>query len=173
MRAYVYKPRPTQAQAAALTTALETCHLYNRALAEREELNVRGMVKNHPLAKHIGDAGWYAFRRILGDKAASAGRVAVAVDAAGTSQGCGGCGSRAPKQPSDRWHPCPFCGREPDRDHNAALNIKTRGGTAFGGPTAPAAALNREPHALQGWECQSSNISPPHLHHVAIEMYRC
>jgi putative transposase len=113
-----------------------------------EDLTVRGMVRNHPLAKHIGDAGWYSFRQILGDKAASAGRVLVAVNPAGTSQACSSCGARVPKQLSDRWPSWPCCGCALDRDHNAALHSKTRGGTAFGAPIALAAALNREPHTL-------------------------
>lgn len=110
-----------------------------------EELDIRGMLRNHALAKHIQDAGWGQFRRILSDKAASAGRVVVAVSPAGTSQECSDCGSRVPKKLSNRWHSCPYCGCELDRDHNAARNIKTRGGTAFGEPSALAAALNREP----------------------------
>jgi putative transposase len=113
-----------------------------------ENLNIRGMLRNHALAKHIQDAGWGQFRQILSDKAASAGRVVVAVNPAGTSQACSACGSHVPKKLSDRWHSCPYCGRALDRDHNAALNIKTRGDTAFGEPTALAAALNREPHTL-------------------------
>lgn len=114
-----------------------------------EDLNIRGMLRNHALAKHIQDAGWGQFRQILSDKAVSAGRVVVAVNPAGTSQACSACGSRVPKKLSVRWHTCPYCGCEMERDHNAAVNILMRGGdTAFGEPTALAAALNREPHTL-------------------------
>jgi hypothetical protein len=42
-----------------------------------EKLNIRGMVRNHPLAKSISDAGWGLFLSILLAKAASAGRVVV------------------------------------------------------------------------------------------------
>jgi len=113
-----------------------------------EDLNIRGMLRNHALAKHIQDAGWGQFRQILSQKAESAAKTVIAVNPAGTSQACSACGSRVPKKLSDRWHSCPFCGCEMDRDKNAALNIKTRGDTAFGEPTALAAALNREPHTL-------------------------
>ncbi|GIV90726.1 MAG: transposase [Chloroflexus sp.] len=53
-----------------------------------EKLNIRGMVRNHPLATSIHDAGWGIFLNILLAKAASAGRVVVAVNPAGTSQVC-------------------------------------------------------------------------------------
>jgi putative transposase len=53
-----------------------------------EQLNIRGMVRNHALAKSISDAGWGLFLNILIAKAASAGRVVVEVNPAGTSQAC-------------------------------------------------------------------------------------
>lgn len=111
-----------------------------------EDLNIRGMLRNHILAKHIADAGWYQFRTGLSEKAASAARVVVAVNPAGTSQRCSRCAGHVPKSLADRWHSCPYCRCELDRDHNAALNIWQGGGTALGEPTALAAAMNREPH---------------------------
>jgi len=114
-----------------------------------EGLNISGMLRNHALAKHIQDTGWGQFRTILSQKAESAAKTVIAVNPAGTSQACSACGSRVPKKLSDRWHSCPYCGCELDRDHNAARNILMRGGdTAFGEPIALAAALNREPHTL-------------------------
>nr|WP_287129061.1 zinc ribbon domain-containing protein [Candidatus Cyanaurora vandensis] len=50
----------------------------------------------------------------------------IAVNPNGTSQACSGCGTHLPKTLADRWHSCPNCGLELDRDHNAALNIKHR-----------------------------------------------
>jgi putative transposase len=47
-----------------------------------EDLNVRGMVKNHHLAKSISDAGWSQFILILTSKAESAGRVVIKVNPA-------------------------------------------------------------------------------------------
>ena len=113
-----------------------------------EDLNIRGMLKNHALAKHIQVAGWGLFRQVLTDKAANAGRYVVAVNPAGTSQQCSECGNVVPKRLACRWHSCPYCGCEMDRDHNAASNILTRGGTAFGEPLPLGVALNREPHRL-------------------------
>lgn len=88
-----------------------------------EKLNVRGMVRNHCLAKSISDASWSQFRTVLTQKAESAGREVVAVNPAHTSQDCHACGYRAKKKLSERWHLCPMCGASLDRDTNAAINI--------------------------------------------------
>ncbi len=85
------------------------------------------MLRNHRLAKSIGDAGWAAFLSILAYKAACAGREVIAVNPAFTSQMCSGCGVLVQKGLSVRWHDCPECGASLHRDHNAALNILTRG----------------------------------------------
>jgi putative transposase len=98
-----------------------------------EKLNIRGMVRNHPLAQAISDAGWGLFLSILRAKAASAGRVVVEVNPAGTSQTCSGCGAHVPKALKDRWHSCPYCEVSLHRDHNAALRVlQVGGGTAVG-----------------------------------------
>lgn len=94
-----------------------------------EKLNVKGMVKNHCLAKSISDASWSMFREVLTVKAESAGREVVAVDPAYTSQDCSVCGHRAKKNLSERWHFCPICSASLDRDTNAAINIINRCGT--------------------------------------------
>jgi putative transposase len=111
-----------------------------------EELQTANMLKNHHLAKSIADAGWSVFLSILAFKAAYAGKRAVAVPPAYTSQVCSGCGVLVQKALSVRWHSCPECGAELHRDHNAALNIlalgkKQRGaGQAPQAPTWPAGA---------------------------------
>jgi putative transposase len=105
------------------------CHQNARRLVNRfgviaiEKLNVKGMVKNHCLAKSISDAAWSQFRAVLTDKAESAGREVYAVNPAFTSQDCHACGYRAKKKLSERWHLCPMCGASLDRDTNAAINI--------------------------------------------------
>jgi putative transposase len=98
-----------------------------------EKLNIRGMVKNHPLAKAISDAGWGLFLSILRAKAASAGRVVKDVNPAYTSQTCSGCGAHVPKSLKERWHSCPYCELSLHRDQNAAIRVlQIGGGTAVG-----------------------------------------
>jgi putative transposase len=99
----------------------------------REDLQTANMVKNHHLAKSIQDAGWAAFLAILAFKAVYAGKQAVAVPPAYTSQRCSGCGVVLQKGLSVRWHSCPDCGASLHRDHNAARNIERLGQSLQGG----------------------------------------
>jgi len=88
-----------------------------------EDLNIKGMVRNHCLAKSISDAAWNQLLQCITAKAAEAGRVAVAVNPRNTSKACSRCGALVEKTLSDRVHECPHCGLVLDRDHNAAINI--------------------------------------------------
>ncbi len=111
-----------------------------------EQLNIRGMVRNHPLATSIADAGWGLFLRILRARAASAGRVVVEVNPAGTPQRCAHCGESVPKRLAIRRHSCP-CGCALHHDHHAALTIVKEGGGAVFGEALPVGGpQNREPH---------------------------
>ncbi len=92
-----------------------------------EDLQTANMLKHHHFAKSIADAGWSQFLSILHAKAAWAGRRAVAVPPAYTSQTCSGCGVMVTKGLSVRWHSCPDCGTSLHRDHNAAKNIERLG----------------------------------------------
>jgi len=91
-----------------------------------EDLNIKGMVKNHHLAKSISDAAWNTFLQILIAKAENAGRRVWKVAAAFTSQDCSLCGERVKKSLAVREHRCIGCGLVLHRDHNAAINIKAR-----------------------------------------------
>ena len=88
------------------------------------------MVQNHHLAKSISDAGWGQFLNFLAYKAENAGCRVEKVLARCTSINCSGCGERVDKTLADRIHACPFCGLILNRDHNAAINILNRAGTA-------------------------------------------
>jgi putative transposase len=89
-----------------------------------EDLNIKGLAKTK-LSKSILDAGWGEFIEIVTCKAASAGKITVAVKPNGTTQVCCSCGAKVPKDLSVRWHSC-CCGVELSRDHNAAINVKNR-----------------------------------------------
>ncbi len=91
-----------------------------------EELNIKGLVKNHHLAKSISDALLGTFRSVLENKAANAGRRVWKVAPHFTSQDCSQCGERVKKSLAVREHRCIGCGLVIHRDHNAALNILGR-----------------------------------------------
>ncbi len=88
-----------------------------------EDLNVKGMVRNHRLAKSIADAGWSLFRQWLEYFGTKYGKATVAVPPHYTSVECSRCGHHVPKTLSTRTHKCSLCGLELDRDINAAINI--------------------------------------------------
>jgi len=88
-----------------------------------EDLNIKGMVRCHHLAKSISDAGWSELIAMLCYKAEEAGSRVIKVNPSGTSQECSGCGTVIPKDLSVRVHACTYCGLVLDRDVNAARNI--------------------------------------------------
>jgi putative transposase len=92
-----------------------------------EDLNIRGMLKNHHLAKAISSVSWNAFFGILKSKAENAGREFEKVPAAYTSQECSACGHRQKMPLKLRIFVCGSCGHSLDRDQNSAINIKSRG----------------------------------------------
>lgn len=91
-----------------------------------EDLNVKGMLQNHNLARAIQDASWYEFTRQLqyksdwnGDNIIYIGRFEP------SSKLCHNCGYvNHDLKLSDRKWVCPQCGEHLDRDINAAINIK-------------------------------------------------
>ena len=84
------------------------------------------------LNKSILDAGWGTFLTILESKAIKFGKLVVKVPAAFTSQKCSSCGEIVKKSLSIRTHKCSSCGLVLNRDHNAAINIKTLGLKSLG-----------------------------------------
>lgn len=92
-----------------------------------ERLNIKGMVRNHHLARVISDVGWGQFIWVLRYKAEEAGVVCVLVNPHNTSQRCSSCGNIVPKALSERMHSCSCCGIVLHRDLNASLNILALG----------------------------------------------
>jgi len=88
-----------------------------------EDLNIKGMLQNHCLAKSISDAAWRMLINATKYKAESAGTTVVLVNPANTSKICSKCGTMVEKELNDRIHKCPCCGLVMDRDENAAINI--------------------------------------------------
>lgn len=94
-----------------------------------EDLNVKGMLKNHKLAESIQEMNFGEFRRILEYKANWYNRKIVYVDRFyPSSKTCNHCGYiNKQLKLSDRQWACPQCGEPIDRDYNAALNILDEG----------------------------------------------
>ena len=100
----------------------------NHDLISFEDLNIKGMVKNHHLAKSITDAGWIRIIQYTIYKAESAGTFAVLIDPKYTSQECSQCGNiKHELKLSNRIYNCNACGLSIDRDVNAAINIERKG----------------------------------------------
>ena len=94
-----------------------------------EDLNVKGMVKNHNLAESICEMNFGEFRRMLEYKAQWYNRKIVFVDRFyPSSKICHNCGYvNMELKLSDRQWICPQCGEVVERDYNAALNILDEG----------------------------------------------
>ena len=95
-----------------------------------EDLNVKGMTKNHHLAKSVTNANMGEIKRQLVYKCDWTGKNLVQVDRFfASSQTCSNCGykNEEVKKLNVRKWLCPICGAEHDRDINAAVNIKKEG----------------------------------------------
>ena len=96
-----------------------------------EDLNLRGMVKNHSLARSLSDAGIGMAVRMLEEKADRYGKRTIRVDRFfPSSKMCSSCGHVVSALPLQiREWGCPECGTIHDRDWNAAKNILAVGQT--------------------------------------------
>ena len=90
-----------------------------------EDLNVKGMVKNHCLAQAISDVSWTEFRRQLEYKTEWYGKNLLVIGRFEASSKTCSCGQvNQELKLSDREWICPECGVKHDRDILAANNIK-------------------------------------------------
>ena len=93
-----------------------------------EDLKSKNMMKNHKLAKAIGNASWYEFRTMLEYKCKWYGKQLIIVSSHYTSQECSNCHHNSGEKTLDiREWTCDNCGVHHDRDINAAKNILTKG----------------------------------------------
>jgi putative transposase len=96
-----------------------------------EDLNLRGMVKNHNLARSLSDASIGAAIRMLEEKAERYRKQVIRIDRwFPSSKMCSECGhiNSAVVLGVSGWD-CPKCGAHHDRDDNAAKNILAVGQT--------------------------------------------
>lgn len=95
-----------------------------------EDLNIKGMVKNHNLAKSIHDCSWYELTRQISYKSEWNERIYQKVNRYfPSSQLCNICNyqNTDTKNLSVRFWACPVCGKYHDRDKNASINILNEG----------------------------------------------
>jgi len=94
-----------------------------------EDLNVKGMTRNHHLAQAVEDASLGMFLTQLAYKCRWYGVNLIKIDRfAPSSKKCGNCGYiYKGLKLSERSWTCPECGTRHDRDLNAARNIKEFG----------------------------------------------
>lgn len=98
-----------------------------------EDLNIKGMMKNHYLAKSIGDAAWSEFNRQLEYKCRWRFKHYLKIGRfEPTSKTCSNCGCVQEMPLSKRIFDCPNCGLSMDRDLNASLNIRNIGINTLG-----------------------------------------
>jgi putative transposase len=122
---------------------LDTLHKVSKELVESydlisiEDLNVKGMIKNHKLSKHIADASWGNFVTLLQYKCDWYGKELVKVNRFyPSSKTCGDCNwINQELKLSDREWTCKSCGAIHDRDVNASRNILKEGLKIISGGT--------------------------------------
>lgn len=127
-----------------------------------EDLNVKGMLANHRLAKRIADSGWGELFRQLVYKGEWYGTDFHQIHRFfPSSKRCHICGYiYQDLRLSEREWVCPECGTTHDRDKNAALNIELFGhaertdgtsGTHTPGESGVARSSNQEATRFSGW----------------------
>ncbi|WP_413379337.1 IS200/IS605 family element RNA-guided endonuclease TnpB [Alkalihalobacillus sp. 1P02AB] len=98
-----------------------------------EDLNTKGMLRNHKLAKSISDVSWSAFVSKLEYKAKWYGKTIVKISRwFPSSQICSECGHQEGKKSLEiRDWTCPICHKHHERDINASQNILAEGVRTF------------------------------------------
>ena len=94
-----------------------------------EDLNIKGILKNHNLAKSISDASWGSFCNMIKYKSEWNHRTYIKINRFfPSSKLCHHCGYKYKGLKLDeRFWVCPICGEILYRDENAAINILNEG----------------------------------------------
>ncbi|WPF89188.1 RNA-guided endonuclease InsQ/TnpB family protein [Cyanobacterium aponinum] len=108
---------------------LSTKVVNNNQVVVVEQLNIKGMVRNHKLAKAITDVGWGTFINFLDYKLKQKGGLLVEIDRwFPSSKTCSHCHYQMSEMPLEiREWTCPSCDSHHDRDENASKNIRAEG----------------------------------------------
>lgn len=108
---------------------LSTYLVKNHDILCIEDLSSKNLMKNHKLAKVIGDVSWSEFVRMLEYKADWYEKQVSKISRwYPSSQLCSDCGFSSGKKPlSIREWTCDNCGSYHDRDINASINILNEG----------------------------------------------
>jgi putative transposase len=114
-----------------------TSHIVSKAkTVVIEDLNVKGMLANHCLARAISDIGFWEFRRQMEYKT-EMNEVALIVANRWfpSTKLCRKCGTLNDLSLAERTYRCD-CGHEEDRDLNAARNLRSLAGSSPDKPNA-------------------------------------
>ncbi|MDX1772355.1 MAG: RNA-guided endonuclease TnpB family protein, partial [Planococcaceae bacterium] len=108
---------------------LSTDIIKNHDIVCIEDLNTKGMLRNHKLAKSISDVSWSAFVSKLEYKAKWYGKTIVKISRwFPSSQMCSDCGHKDGKKALEiREWTCSVCHAHHNRDINASKNILAEG----------------------------------------------
>jgi len=125
-----------------------------------EDLNVRGMLKNHKLARSISAASWNRFYTYLKYKTEWAGKHLNKIGRFfPSSKMCSVCGYKNDELTlKDRNWICPECGTEHDRDLNAAINIRNFGINTVGTTGFQACGESVRPADKEAVLCEAGSL---------------
>ena len=139
IKAYKFRIYPDAAQRAMLDRTFGcTRFVWNKLVANfnknydtiiLEDLNIKGMAKNHKLAGAVMDASWYSLISKIQYKCGWYGKTFHQINRFfASSKTCSCCGHKMPELAlSVREWECPECKTYHDRDLNAAKNILVQG----------------------------------------------
>jgi len=107
------------------THKLTTMLIQNYGIIGIEDLNIKGMMSNHKLARSVADMSFFEFRRQLEYKAEYTGvRIVVADKWYPSSKICHVCGTKTDELTLNIREWTCVCGKNHNRDVNAAINLR-------------------------------------------------